>query len=176
MATRTKTARVKAAAIEAPQTRDECDEWIGALGRAQRERVRIETALNDAIAEIKARYEADAAPYAEEIAKRTAGIQAYAETHREALCGPRSKTARLGLGELSWRHRPPKVTIRGKDAVIAACKRLGLVQFLRVSEDINREAMRAAPDTAQSIQGVSIGSAGEDLVIKPFETELEEVV
>lgn len=46
---------------------------------------------------------------------------------------------------------------------------------LRVKEEVNKEAMLAEPDVARTVAGVTVGSAGEDFVIKPFETELEEV-
>ena len=171
----TKAARVKAAAIETPQTRDECDTWIGALGRAQRERVRIAAAMNDELAEVKARHEADAAPYTDEISRLTAGIQAFAEAHRDTLCKRGSKTVRLGLGTISWRTRPPKVSLRKVEVVIESIKSLGLTQFLRVKEEVNKDAMLADPERAKAIVGVSITS-GEDFVVQPHETELEEVV
>jgi len=60
------------------------------------------------------------------------------------------------------------------DNIIEACKKLGLARFLRVKEEINKDAMLAEQDLAQTITGVSI-SQGEDFVIVPFETELEEV-
>jgi phage host-nuclease inhibitor protein Gam len=45
---------------------------------------------------------------------------------------------------------------------------------VRVKEEINKEAILAEPDLAAKIPGISI-TQGEDFVIVPFETELEEI-
>ena len=42
-----------------------------------------------------------------------AGIQTYCEAHRDELTsGGKTKTANLVTGEVSWRQRPPSVSIR----------------------------------------------------------------
>ena len=65
--------RIKAAAVEhwVPRDRDQVNEAIAELGRLQRERVRIETALNDEQAQVKARYDAEAKPHGERISVRS---------------------------------------------------------------------------------------------------------
>jgi phage host-nuclease inhibitor protein Gam len=66
------------------------------------------------------------------------------------------------------------VTVRAAGIVIEALKRLGLTRFLRVKEEINKEAILAEPDAVRDVKGISI-SQGEDFVIVPLATELEEV-
>lgn len=75
---------------------------------------------------------------------------------------------------MSWRTRPPRVSVRGEDVVMEALKRLGLDRFIRRKEEIDKQAVLADPDAVQDIRGLSI-SQGEDFVIKPFATEIEEV-
>lgn len=169
---RTKT---KALTIPAPQSTDDCSRAIWRLGTLQRERQRIEADMNDRLAAIKEESEAKAKPIGEEISALARAIQAFCEAHRPALTDGKVKYHRFGAGEINWRRRPPKVTVRGAATVIAALKRLGLARFIRVKEEINKEAMLAEPDVAAGVAGVSIGSEGEDFVITPLETELEEV-
>lgn len=172
-ATRIKTA---AATFQVPQTADEANDFIARLGTAQRERTRIETEMNDALAEVKARFEAQAKPFKEEAEALTRGLHTFAEANRTSLTRDgKVKFHRFAAGEVAWRARPPKVTVRGMDSVLDALRRLGLTRFIRTKEDVNKEAMLAEPEVAVTVAGVSIGSAGEDFIVKPFATELEEV-
>ena len=75
---------------------------------------------------------------------------------------------------MKWRMRPPRVAIRAVDNVLETLKRLGLSRFIRVKEEPNKEAMLAEPEAVAGLAGVKI-EQGEDFVIVPFETELEEV-
>jgi len=172
-----KNTKIKATsrAIAVPQSHDATVEQIAEIGRLQRERIRISTAMNDEIAVIKQRYEDQAQPLGQQIKELSEGVQIWCEANRNQLTqGGKVKFALLASGKINWRMRPPKVGLRGKDTIIDACKKLGLQRFLRVAEDINKEAMLAEPEIAATIQGVSI-TQGEDFVVTPFETELEEV-
>ena len=172
-----KATRVKAEAarFQIPQSRDETIEMIAAIGRKQRERERIQTEMNDRIAVIKQEFEERAKPMADDIRSLSAGVQIWCEANREALTnGGKVKSANLSSGEVKWRMRPPKVSLRGTDNILESLKKLGLIRFIRQKEEINKDALLAEPEVAASIQGVSIVQA-EDFVIVPFETELEEV-
>ncbi|MDX9862179.1 MAG: host-nuclease inhibitor Gam family protein [Rhodospirillales bacterium] len=169
---RTKT---KALTIPAPQSRDECSAAIARLGTLQRERQRIEADMNDRLAEIKDACEGRAKPIGDEIGALARAIQAFCEANRASLAGEKVKYHRFAAGAINWRRRPPKVTVRGAATVIAALRRLGLDRFIRVKEEVNKEAMLAEPEVASGVAGVSIGSEGEDFVITPNETELDEV-
>ena len=169
------TGRMKAAAaaFPVPQMADEASALIAEIGCAQRERDRIRAAMNDEMAALKERHEAAARPFKERIEALSKGVQAYCEAHRAELTS-RGKSHRFAAGEVQWRRRPPKVSIRGADKVLERLKGLRLSRFIRVKEEIDKEAMLKDPDTADSVDGVSI-TQGEDFVIKPFETALEEV-
>lgn len=157
------------------QTREAVNEAIAQIGNAQRERERIETAMNEELAAIKARYEADAAQHAAVIKDFGKGIQIWAEANRADLTRDgRTKTVRLAAGEFSWRTRPPKVRITGEGIVIEALKKLGLGRFIRTKEEIDKNAILADPDAVAGVKGIGL-SQGEDFVIRPFATEIEEV-
>jgi len=170
----TKRVKAQAAAWPVPQSHEEASAFIARIGKAQRERDRIETRLNDKLASVKAGFEVAAAPFKDEIERSSKGLQTWCEAHRDELTKGGRKYYRFADGEVLWRLRPPKVSIRGVKRVIARLKDLGLNRLIRVKEEVNKEAMLAERRVAEQIKGVSI-EQGEDFVIKPFETELEEV-
>jgi len=167
--------KAEAAKVPVPQTRDEAVENIAVIGRLQRQRARIEADMNDELSRVRQRFEEQAKPLADDIRRLTVGVQTWCEANRDALTqGGKVKFANLPSGEVKWRMRPPKVGLRGIETIIEACKKLGLARFVRQKEEVNKEAMLAEPEIAQTIAGVTI-TQGEDFVIVPFETELEEV-
>lgn len=173
MARKLKTAGVN---IPVPQDDSEARNAIRELGDLNRDKLRLEAEMNDRLAEIKEEYGAKVEPINDQIVAKHEGLKTYAEANRARLTNNgKVKFHRFTTGEISWRTRPAKVTIRGKDAVIAAIKgaRLGK-KFLRTKEEINKEAMLEDRKTAAAITGVSIGSDGEDFIVEPSETELAE--
>lgn len=171
-----KRTRIKAVAASFVCTdRDQADAAISEIGRLQRERETIRTAMNAELAATKERHEEQAAPLAQAIKELSHGVQIWAEAHRSELTRDgRIKTSRLGSGEVRWRTRPPSVAIRAVGIVIEALKCRGLGRFIRTKEEIDREAILREPDAVNGIKGITI-SQGEDFVIIPFATELEEV-
>ncbi|MGB5147486.1 MAG: host-nuclease inhibitor Gam family protein [Porticoccaceae bacterium] len=158
-----------------PQDREECVDYIARIGVHQRERERIQATMNDELAAIRLRYEGEARPHADGIRALSHGVQIWCEANRAVLTnGGKVKTARLGAGEVRWRKRPPKVVIRGMEAVIAALHDLRLSRFVRKKEEINKEAILEEPEAVRHVKGITIDQ-GEDFVIVPFETALEEV-
>jgi phage host-nuclease inhibitor protein Gam len=162
-------------AFPTPQNRDQVADYIAAIGLAQRERARIEQDMNDEFARIKQRYEELAQPFKTEIEERSKGVQAWCETNRNALTQDgRTKTAVLSSGEVQWRMRPPKVSIKGLEGVLDKLRRMGLDRFIRTKDEVNKEAILAEQEAVKRVAGIAI-EQGEDFVIKPFETQLEEV-
>lgn len=161
-------------ALKIPRSSADAEEYISEIGRLQRRRRRLEADMNDQLAAIKQQYETMAQPLGQDIKQLSQGLQIWAEANRHQLTGEKAKFAMLASGKVNWRTRPPRVNLRGKEHILESCKRLGLTRFIRTTEEINREAMLAEQEIASSIEGVTI-TRGEDFVITPFETELEEV-
>ena len=174
------TRKVKAAGanIPIPQDDGEARSAIREVGELNREIMRMTAEMNDKVAVLQEEYGNRVAPLREAVGVKIDGLKMYCEVNRDRLTGGgKVKFARFATGQVSWRLRPAKVTIRGIDEVIAAIKAVGLGErFLRVKEEPNKEAMLEDRVTAGMIRGVSIGSDGEDFIVEPFETELQEAV
>lgn len=161
-----------------PQDDSEARETIREIGDLNRAVVRLEAELNDRVAELQQEFGERAAPLREQAKAKTEGLQMFCEVNRDRLTsGGKVKYHRFATGEISWRQRPAKVTIRGTEDVIRTIQaaRLGK-RFLREKIEIDKEAMLADRVTASGIKGVTIGSEGEDFIVAPFETDLAEGV
>lgn len=172
-----KSTRIKANAAQypVPQSRDDVNDAIAKIGLAQRDRARIQADMNDELAQVKLRFEEAAKPHNEQIEGLTKGVQTWCEAHRVELTkSGKVKFHNFAAGEIKWRMRPPRVSLRAIDNLLETLKRLGLTRFVRVKEEPNKEAMLAEPEAVSGLAGVKF-EQGEDFVIVPFETELEEV-
>ena len=168
--------KTQAAAVPVPQDLPAINAAIAEIGMLQRARADIETAMNADLAAVKEAAEGRAAPMAARIRTLAEGLRIACDARRSELTkGGRSKTAKLQTGEVSWRMRPPRVVVRGADAVIERLNLAGLKRFLRTKTELNREAILADPQAASAIDGISVGSAGEEFVIKPTGSDLEAV-
>lgn len=156
-----------------PQSREEAAATVVAIGEINRSIQRLEADMNDELAAIKEAYEATAMPMREAAVEKTEGLKMWAEANRTKLTGgDKTKTVDLGTGVLRWRQRPPAVRISKMQDVMERLRTLGLGRFLREKVEIDKEAMLKEPDVARTIAGVSIGSAGEDFIIEPYEAAL----
>lgn len=157
-----------------PQSQAEAASCLARIGELSRRQTRIETELNDATSRLTETAQSQIEPLREELVRLTAGLQVWADANRAALTGNgRTKTADLGTGLISWRLRPPRVTVRAwEDTVMPALLKLKLERFVRTKQEPNKEAMLAEPELARSIAGITIGTAGEDFVAEPKELEL----
>ncbi|SRZ95174.1 host-nuclease inhibitor Gam family protein [Shigella sonnei] len=165
--------RIKsAAAAYVPQNRDAVITDIKRIGDLQREASRLETEMNDAIAEITEKFAARIAPLKTDIETLSKGVQGWCEANRDELTnGGKVKTANLVTGDVSWRQRPPSVSIRSVDAVMETLERLGLQRFIRTKQEINKEAILLEPKAVAGVAGITVKSGIEDFSIIPFEQD-----
>jgi phage host-nuclease inhibitor protein Gam len=169
--------RIKSKTLAAvPQSKDDCAASIRTIGDLQREFERHRAAMNDQIAEITQEHQPILSDLQARIESLQSGVQAWCEAHRVQLCGEGDKlgkTANLVTGEVSWRMRPPSVSIRGTDTVLETLLRMGLGRFVRVKNEPNKEAMLNEPDAVRGIAGITIVSGVEDFIVTPFEQHAE---
>ncbi len=178
MAPRNTRTKAAASTVPVPQSRAEAVDAIAQIGQSQRELSRIEAAMNDELSAIKQRYEEEAAPFKKQIGDLTTGVQTWCEANRSVLTdGNKTKTVNLSSGVVKWRMTPPSVKIgRGlTGAVLASIRLAGLADlFIRTSEELNKEAILAAPEKVAGIGGLSIHQA-EEFVIEPYAEEIASV-
>ncbi|WP_345859286.1 host-nuclease inhibitor Gam family protein [Shewanella algae] len=169
----TKPKRIKAAAaLYVPQSKQDVTCDIRKIGDMQREALRLQTQMNDRIAAITEEYSPQLETLKKDLDVLSAGVQSWCEANRDELTkGGKSKTANLTTGEVSWRVRPPSVSIRGVENVLENLKNLKLERFIRVKEEINKDAILADPKVAGGIAGITIKSGVEDFAIVPFEQD-----
>lgn len=169
-----KSTKIKAKAqVYAPQTQNDCAADIKKLGDLQRDRARHVADMNDEIAEITKRYQPEIEALGERIELLQQGVQTYCEARRDQLTnGGKVKTANLITGDVSWRQRPPSISIRGADAVLKTLERMGLTRFIRSKQEPNKEAMLNEPDAVRGIAGITVVTGVEDFVITPFEAQV----
>lgn len=93
-------------------------------------------------------------------------IHVYADENRTALTAGGGKTITYPAGDIGWRFTPESVTIRNEKRVIEEIKALGLARkFIRIKEEVNKEAMLADQNDALRIDGVKI-SKTEQFVLR----------
>ena len=158
-----------------PQDDSEARSAILEVGQAQRKIVRLEAELNDKVAKLKDQYGAKADVHRARVTELTEGLRMFCEANRARLTRDgKVKHHKFDTGEISWRFRPARVGLRGVEKIIEQVKEAGLTKFLRVKEEVNKEAMLEDRETALGITGVTIGSDGEDFIVTPDEAALEE--
>ena len=170
-----KKSAMAAVAVRVPQSRDEAQSMLAEYGRAMRDVEAIETRMNQALADTKEQYLNEAKPFSAKADELFKGLQLYCDANRALLTGnDRNKTVDFGTGKVSWRHNPPRVTLRGKvEDVIARIKTGGeqFQDFLRATFEIDKVAMLRNPNLAEKIEGVRIVSAGETFTVEQFSDE-----
>lgn len=167
--------RMKAPALPviAPADPDAAGAMVARMGEIGRDLTLAQAALDERIAKIKEETAVAVRVLVAQMDNLRAGIQAWAEANRNALTrGGRSKTVHLTTGKLEWRNLPPSVRFSSPGAVLEMVEKMGLEKFLRRKVELDREAMRASPEEARAIPGVTIGSAGEEFVVTPDSEEL----
>lgn len=172
-----KVTRIKTQAAEhrVPQNREEAVKMIAEIGNHQRERQRLKADMDDQITKLRKEYDQLMAPHVEQIKSLTSGVHTWAEANRDDLTqGGKVKTANMMTGEIRWRIAPPSVVLVRVKEALEELKQKALKRFIRVKEEVNKEAILADQEAVQDCKWIQI-KQGEDFVIVPFETELEEV-
>jgi len=165
--------RIKAAAtVYVPQSKDEVQNDIREIGDISRKNERLETEMNDRIAEITNEYAPKFEVNKVRLELLTKGVQSWCEANRDDLTNSgKVKSANLVTGKVEWRQRPPSISVKGMDAVIEWLQDSEYQRFLRTKVELNKEAMLNEPDDAKTIPGIKIKSGIEDFAVTPFEQE-----
>lgn len=168
MATPTKTtkapkkAKAQAAAVPVPQGPEQCQSQITQLGNLIRRHAVMKAELDGKVAALVEIYAATLAGLATEASALQQGIQIWCEANRDAITqGRKVKTANLVTGEVSWRQNPPSVTVRKADEVLAKLRELGLVDYIRKTEEVNKESILALDSAVEKITVETLAAQDE---------------
>lgn len=174
MAKRVSVTRVKSPALTITlQSQDEVEKAIKDIGDLEREFLRVKTLQADEKALVDERYIVMLDDLKARVLPLRRAVQSYCESRRLQLTGNgKKKTAYFTTGEVQWRAKPPSVSIRGVSNVLDNLKKLGFTCFIRVKEELNKDAMLADPEKARLVAGVSISEGVEEFVIKPNDEEV----
>lgn len=154
------------------QNKAEVMENIAKIGEKQRELTRLETEISDIIAQATNERKNKIDLLQLEIESLQMSVQIWCEANREKILKNGLKTANLITGEVSWRFNPPSVRLYKSDVVLEKLKEMGLTQFIRTKDEINKDAILADPKAVADIKGITIVSGVEDFIIKPFEVSI----
>lgn len=151
------------------QSREEVEIAIKEIGDLQRELQRKMIHQNDELAAITEKY----APLLQEIKQQIEpmqeGVKVWCENHRNELTNGKSKTISFNTGDVQWRLRPPSVTARGIPTILEYFKENGMYQFIRIKEELNKDAILNSPELVKMVKGLTIKKGEEIFDIKPFE-------
>jgi len=163
----------KRAVIPVPQSLDEAAKFLAQIGDEQRATEKIRSGLNAKVDKLKANAMVEDEPHQKKISQLVEGLFAYAEANRDELTdGGKSKTVKVPTGTFGWRMTPLSVSLRNVKSILEGLKSLRLERFIRIKEEINKEAMLKEPEMAKTVKGVSI-SQHEEFVAKPAKLEIE---
>lgn len=198
----TRKTKAPAVAVPVPDSAESAAGFIKRLGDLNRQHALRKAELDGKVAALAEEYASVLLGLQQQAKALEQGIQVWCEANRANLTnGNKVKTARLVTGEVAWRQRPPSVTVRGEEDVLAALRQLKLADYIRTTEGVNKEAILALdsavglitvddlantanPEAAKrcaqqklhwellkTVKGLSISKGVEDFSITPFETE-----
>jgi phage host-nuclease inhibitor protein Gam len=131
--------------------------------------------MNEQLAAIKARFELDAADSKLIANVNEKLIRDWCRENRKGLTRDGAvKYHDFPAGRVTWRKDPPSVSIPKKAVgmILAWLHEHKLAAFIRIKEEIDKEAILANPNTAARIPEIKIRKGGERFVVEPFNVDL----
>lgn len=160
------------AVLAAPQSLPEATEYISCIGDALRKKETVEREMNDALEAAKMPFVSRANEIEKTLQELFTGLYVFGQQHRDELITEDMKTVHLPTGEFLWKFTPPAVKAEDEEKAVADCLRLGLGRFVRYPDpELNRTAMLAEKELAQSIAGVTI-TKNEEFIVRPANVSL----
>ncbi|MBL8396635.1 MAG: host-nuclease inhibitor Gam family protein [Candidatus Accumulibacter sp.] len=173
MKSRSNKLKQSAAVSQVPQTLEQADEAIAAIGGLQRHLARLTADMNDQLTTVKQAYEKRAEPLLKMLGELQEGTKIWCEANRAMLTRDgKTKTVPFPSGEVAWRMRPPSVSVRGTESALKRLRQIDAKRFIRTKEEINRQAILDHPEILTRVPELSI-TQGEDFVITPFDVPLD---
>jgi phage host-nuclease inhibitor protein Gam len=129
--------------LSVPADVNEANDSLFRIGALDRSISAIESEYAEAVASLRAEADREAKALLTEREDRITGLNLYATTYRTKLLSGDRKSVKLTGGTFGWRMTPPKVALAkgGEEKALLKIKALGLTQYVRVKESVDREAL-----------------------------------
>lgn len=164
---------IKHVVVAIPGSLEEAAEFIGRIGKEQREIYQIQTDFNVAVEKLKGQAVLMTTPHERNISQLFEGLFVFGQSHRDELTeSGKRKTVDLPTGIFGWHMTRPSVSLKNVKQILKELTKRRLKQFIRVKREVDKEAMLKEPELATSVKGVSIGQQ-EEFMVKPAELEVE---
>lgn len=174
MATVTKH-RIKKSPIEVPGSLDHAAFFVSRVGNCQRRIDEIELAFKEKVARLEEAMAEELGPLAEERERLMDGLVLFAQPKRDLLIAEAGKkTIDLPTGKILWRFTPPSVGTRDTKKAVETLKSLGLDEYVRVKEELDKEGLLADREELDPIPGIKF-TRSEEFVVVPNNHDREVV-
>lgn len=150
------------------QNKAELQTAISLLGEVRRDYASNKAQCDSEIAKIQAAYANVLSELESNEKELITQITKYCNEHYDELFSGKSKTAKLTTGEISRRIKPDCIVVEDLELALLKLKELNLREFIRVKEDLNKNALLDAPEVINEIAGVKLQTGLETLLIKPY--------
>ncbi|MFZ2193284.1 MAG: host-nuclease inhibitor Gam family protein [Candidatus Moraniibacteriota bacterium] len=160
--------RIKKSKTVVPHSITEADVVLGQLGDSQNKINAIEKELKERIAELKLAATKKLRPLVVERDAKINSLFAFANP-RKAQLTKELRTIALNSGIFGWRLTPPRVETKLTDEeVIALLKETGNDDFIRIIEEVDRQALLAERPV---IEGITYAQDDEFFVVPKLENK-----
>jgi phage host-nuclease inhibitor protein Gam len=165
--------RIKKEVVTAPGNIDEAVDYVRLIGEAQRHIDKIATDLNDEVEKLKEKAAEKAKQFEDAVAGLFEGLYIFAETNRAKLTdNDKIRIIKVISGQFGWRTNPPSVEAKDVAKAIAELKTKGLAEYVRIKEELDKEAILKNQAVVNVLKEISI-KQDEMFFVKPDEIEAE---
>jgi phage host-nuclease inhibitor protein Gam len=172
--------KLKTPAVDAPQSTHDCACRISAYGELQARRAALVAEMSERQRQIGEEYQERITKIDERLKLEHMAIQMFCEPNRGSLADENGvKYIEFTTGKVEWRKQPDTIAVprtpENLDTVLGLLEQRGLVRFIRVKREINKEAMLLErvnlTGLIAGIPGLSLRIGQEAFTIKPLETD-----
>lgn len=118
---------------------------------------KAEAKMNEEVLAVQKRFEEETRAGRDKVVANEKQIEMFCKENRDEFVT--SKTKELNYGTVSFRNPPPKLTtLRGFtwDTVLALLKKLKMDQFIRMKEEVDRDAIKEQMPEAEELAQIGL--------------------
>lgn len=150
------------------ENKTELQTAISLLGEVRRDYANHKAQCDSEIAKIQAAYANVLQELESNEKELVTQITKYCNEHFDEVFQGKSKTAKLITGEISRRIKPSSIVVEDLELALLKLKELNLREFIRVKEDLNKNALLDSPEIINEITGLKLQTGLETFLIKPY--------